>query len=161
MSGSDAIKKYQTNMKSAQGTVILSLILNLIYIIRAVISKNLSFWFSTYVTEYMLKSSGFFPGYEGSFPKAAAIMIILIEVLLLLLPAAFSERNGKLLYICLGVYLFDTIFMAFGKALNVFGDFNEGSFIDIIFHFFVLLFIIGGILSHRKLCQIMVKTKNE
>lgn len=161
MNGSDAIKKYQTNMKSAQGTVILAVILNLIYIVKAIISKNLSFWFSTYVTQYLLKSSDFFGGYEGNFPKATSILIILFEVLLLIFTAAFSERNGKLLYICLGVYVFDTVFMAVGNILNIFGDFNEGSFIDIIFHIFVLLFIIGGIHSYRKLCQIMVGVKNE
>ena len=161
MNGSDAIKKYQTNMKSAQGTVILAVILNLIYIVKAIISKNLSFWFGTYVTQYMLKSSGFFAGYEDGFPKIAAILIILAEALLLLFPAALSERNGKFLYICFGVYVFDTIFMVFGNVLNIFGDFNEGSFIDIIFHVFVLIFIIGGIYSYRKLCQIMVTVKNE
>ncbi len=151
MTGSDALKKLQTNIKSAQGIVILTVILNLIYIAKSFISNSLHFWFSTYLTEFMMKSSSFVPDYQGSFPKAGAIALIVLEVLALLVPTLLSNKNGKLLFVSFGVYVFDSIFMIVGSILNPFGDFAEDSIIGFVLHLFVLVFLIAGIVSYKKI----------
>lgn len=156
MNGSDAIKKYQTHIKSAQGVVVLAVILNLIYILRAFIAKNLSFWFSTYLTEFMMKSSGFSPEIEGGISKGISIVIILLQLVLFLISAILSQNNGKLLYLSLAVYLADTAFMAVGYITDIFGDFCEADLINVIYHFFVIVFILGGIYGYSKLKKLMV-----
>ena len=45
------LKRIQTDIKSAQGAMAMSLILTLIYIIKAIFSKNLNFYFSFFTNK--------------------------------------------------------------------------------------------------------------
>lgn len=151
MNKTEAPKYYSTYIKSAQGTVGLALILNLVYIIRAVFAKNLDFWFSFYITEFAVKASEFAPSYQGSVSKLLSAVIIVVSAVVLIAPVALAMKKPEMLYPCLVLYALDTAFMAWGFVTNHFGDFSQASFIDVIFHVFVLFFIVLGIISGEKL----------
>ena len=67
---SNAEKKLQTNIKSAQGTFAMAQVMAVIYVVKALISKNFNFWFCNYITELIFKSARFTAEYEGSFSQA-------------------------------------------------------------------------------------------
>ncbi|MGN0468512.1 MAG: hypothetical protein ACI4GY_07305 [Acutalibacteraceae bacterium] len=157
MNSSDAEKRYLTYIKSAQGTIGMMLVLNLIYILKALISKNLNFWFSLYLTEFMIKSSSFVDGYNGNVPKAVSVVVIVLSIALLAVLTGLSQKNPKLLYACLVFYGLDTVFLLVGDFMNIFGDFCENSLIDIIIHAFVVAFIINGIYGVKKLEKLKSK----
>lgn len=145
MNNSEIEKKYRTYIKSAQGAMGMALVLTLIYIIKAVISGNLNFWFCTYVVEFLIKSTSFFQPYNGTFSQPLAIVLIVLYILLLAVTVVLSQKNGKWLYACLALYGADTLFMLWGNFSNHFAAFTQGQWIDIIFHGFILVFIIVGI----------------
>ncbi|MGN1419704.1 MAG: hypothetical protein ACI4W6_10275 [Acutalibacteraceae bacterium] len=157
MNSSDAEKRYKTYIKSAQGTIGMILVMNLIYILKALISKNLNFWFSLYLTEFMIKSSNFVDGYNGSVPKIVSVIVIVLSIAVLAVLTGLSQKNPKLLYACLVFYALDTVFLLVGNIMNIFGDFCESSFIDIIIHAFVVAFIINGIYGVQKLEKLKSK----
>lgn len=157
MNSSDAEKRYKTYIKSAQGTIGMILVLDLIYILKALISKNLNFWFSFYSTQYMIKASSFVDGYNGNIPKAVSVVVIILTIAVFAVLTGLSQKNPKLLYACLVLYALDTVFLLVGDAINIFGDFCESCFIDIIIHAFVVAFIINGIYGAHKLEKLKSK----
>lgn len=151
MKNSEKEKYYKSYIKSAQSTVALAALLNLVYVIRAVFAKNLDFWFSLYSTQFAIKASQFVPSLAGNISKIACAAIILAGTLVLIIPDSISLKKPQWLWGCFAVYALDTVLMAWGFATNHFDDFSQGSVIDIIFHVFILLFILVGIISNNKL----------
>ena len=141
------LKRIQTDIKSAQGAMAMSLILTLIYIIKAIISKNLNFYFSFYTVEFLLKYSGFFPEFRGALPKAAAAAAIVVFMGILIVFTALSPKKTGFLYGCLALYGFDTVFMLGGKLSGFFSPLAQEDFIDIIVHAFILTFLIIGVVA--------------
>ena len=139
------LKRIQTDIKSAQGAMAMSLILTLIYIIKAIFSKNLNFYFSFYTVEFLLKDSGFFPEFKGALPKAAVVVGILAFMGLAIAFTALSPKKPGFLYGCLALYGFDTVFMLSGKLSGFFSPLAQEDFIDIIVHAFILTFLIIGV----------------
>lgn len=143
-------KYYATYIKSAQGSLGLVLILNIIYTIRFFIKKEFDFFFSLYTAEFMLKCGGFAEGYEKVFPAAASIAgVIFVTLVFIMLTAFCTKKTGCIKY-GFGIYLIDTAFLIYGAATNPFGDVNENVFVDIIFHFITLLLLVVGIYAERK-----------
>lgn len=139
------LKRIQTDIKSAQGAMAISLVLTLIYIIKAIFSKNLNFYFSFYTVEFLLKDSGFFPEFKGALPKAAVVVGILAFMGLAITFTALSQKKPSFLYGCLVLYGFDTVFMLIGKLSGFFSPLVQEDFIDIIVHAFILTFLIIGV----------------
>lgn len=151
MNSSEIEKKYRTYIKSAQGAMAMALVLSLIYIVRAVISGNLNFWFCTYVVEFLVKSAGFFAPYEASLSQPISIVLMAMFIAVLAAAVVLSQKNGKWLYACLVLYGADTVFLLWGDFSNHFAPFAQDQWIDIITHAFILLFIIVGIIGCKGL----------
>ena len=145
------IKRCQTDIKSAQGAIAMSLILTLIYIIKAFVSGNLHFYFSLYTVEFFLKYSAFFPEFRGEFPKAAAVAVILVFFVLAIVLTVLSQKKPVFLFGCLALYGFDTVFMLIGKLSGFFSPVCQAEFIDVIVHAFILTFLIMGVIGYKKL----------
>ena len=141
------LKRIQTDIKSAQGAMAMSLILTLIYIIKAIFSKNLNFYFSFYTVEFLLKDSEFFPEFKGALPKAAVVVGILAFMGIAIAFTALSQKKPGFLYGCLALYGFDTVFMLGGKLSGFFSPLAQEDFIDIIVHAFILTFLIIGVVA--------------
>lgn len=151
------LKRFQTDIKSAQGAMAMSLVLTIIYIVRALITKNLNFYFSLYTVEFLIKSSDFAPGFRGSLPGAAAAAGIVAFIAVSVVFTVLSQKNPVFLYSCLAVYGFDSLFMLAGKFSGYFSPVVAEDYIDIIVHAFILVFLIIGTVSYQK----MKKTESE
>lgn len=160
-------KKYNTYVKSGIGAMIIALVMTLVYIIRVFLTGGAEFWFSTYITQYMLKSSSFFPQYGGDFPKSAAITVIAVCFFAYLIFSILSQKKPVFLYPILVLYFADTVMNIVCLCLNVFGDYSQNSLIDVIFHLFVFAFISVAVYGSKKLKKLGLentvaeKTKKE
>lgn len=145
------LKRIQTDIKSAQGAMAMSLALTLIYIVRALIARNLDFYFSLYTVEFLIKASEFAPGFKGSLPGAAAIAVMVAFIAAAAVFTVLAQKKPVFLYGCLAVYGFDTIFMLIGKLSGYFSPFEQTELIDVIVHGFILVFLIIGVIAQEKL----------
>lgn len=143
-------KRYQTNLKSANGIFAMTAILNLIYILKFALSENFDFWFGYYATEYVLKSSKFTSIYGGTVSKTLAAVLVGLIIVASLVLIILLSKSVKNLWICLAVYLADFIFMIVGFMKDIFSDFTQSSLIDLIFHIIVIIFITVAIVSHER-----------
>lgn len=144
------LKRIQTDIKSAQGAMAMSLALTLIYIVRALIARNLDFYFSLYTVEFLIKASEFAPGFKGSLPGAAAIAVMVAFIAAAAVFTVLAQKKPVFLYGCLAVYGFDTIFMLIGKFSGYFSPFEQTELIDVIVHGFILVFLIIGVIAQEK-----------
>ncbi len=145
------IKRHQTDIKTAQGAMAISLVLTLIYILKAIASGNTNFYFSLYTVEFFMKYSAFFPEFRGTFPKAAAAAVIAAFMILAIVFTVLSQKKPVVLFGCLALYSFDTVFMLIGKLSGFFSPLAQDDFIDIIVHAFILTFLIIGVIGFKKL----------
>lgn len=150
----DRIKKLQTNIKSAQSIFALSGILTLIYMVRYFITGNFNFYFSAYITEFALKVAD--ESFTSTITLSSGISyaIIGIFVLLFIGCCVIATKPQKGLWVCLIFYALDFAALITGTALSVFGPFREEVIIDIIIHVFVILFLIVGVRSAKKLPEL-------
>ncbi len=151
LSKQDKIKKMQTNIKSAQSTFALAGILALIYVVRYFVTGNFNFYFSSYITEFALKAADENIVSAVSLSSAASYAILAVYALLFLVCCILSIKSNIGLIACLIFYLIDFIALIAGTALSVFGPLTEETFIDIIVHVFVVLFLSVGVYSAKKL----------
>lgn len=154
MKANDKTKYYETYIKSAQSSLAIVLILNIIYIVRFIIKKEFSFFFSLYTAEYMLKCGGFAEGYEKVFPAAASIAGVAAVTAIFVMLTAFAAKKPEFIKYGFGVYLVDFALLIYAALSNPFGDLNENIFIDIIFHFITLLLLGIGIFAEKKMKSI-------
>ena len=155
----DKIKKMQTNIKSAQSIFALSGILAIIYIVRYFTTGNFNFYFSSYITEFALKAADENVFTTVSLSATAAYCILAVYAVIFLLCCVLCLKSKLGLWACLTLHLTDYAALLVGTALSVFGSFREEIFIDIIVHFFVLLFIVVGIYSTYKLPKLLKETE--
>lgn len=144
-------KRYKTDIKSAQGVVAMTTMLTVIYIIRRLFTGRFDFYFCTAVTEFLLKAAQFSPEYRGALPNAAAIAGIVVYIGLFIAAVILSQKKVKLLWFSLALYTFDTVFLLAVDLSGYFGSFAPEYLIDIIFHLFILVFLVVGIHSDKKL----------
>ena len=147
----DKIKKMQTNIKSAQSTFALFGILGLIYVVRYFVTGNFNFYFSSYITEFALKAADENIASAVTLSSGASYALLAVYAVLFLLCCVLCLKSKLGLWACLTLHLTDYAALLVGTALSVFGSFREEILIDIIVHFFVLLFIVVGIYSTYKL----------
>lgn len=150
----DKIKKLQTNIKSAQSIFALSGILTLIYMVRYFITGNFNFYFSAYITEFALKAADENFASTITLSPGISYAIIGIFVLLFIGCCVIATKPQKGLWFCLIFYVLDFATLITGTALSVFGPFREEVIIDIIIHVFVILFLIVGVRSAKKLPEV-------
>lgn len=155
----DKIKKMQTNIKSAQSIFVLSGILALIYVVRYFVTGNFNFYFSSYITEFALKAADENIASAVTLSNGASYALLAVYAVLFLLCCVLCLKSKIGLWACLTLHLTDYAALLAGTALSVFGSFREEIFIDIIVHFFVLLFIVVGIYSTYKLPKLLKKTE--
>lgn len=150
-------KKYNTYIKSGIGAMIIALVTTLVYLIRLYFTGNTQFWFSTYITQFMLKSSNFLPQYDGSISKPAASAVIIVCFFAFLILTILSQKKLELLYLVFTLYLADTVMNVVCLCLNVFGDYSQNSLIDVIFHLFILVFLAVAIYGAAQLKRLGLK----
>ena len=144
-------KYYLTYIKSAQSTVALSLLLNLIFIIRTFFAKNTDFLFSLYSTEFALESSGFLTDNNGTMSELSAIIIILAGMIPLTSALILAAKNAKHLSVCHIFYVLDFAFLVYGLICNPLSEVTDASYINLIFHLLNTLLICVGIYGERKI----------
>ena len=155
----DKIKKMQTNIKSAQSIFVLSGIHALIYVVRYFVTGNFNFYFSSYITEFALKAADENIASAVTLSNGASYALLAVYAVLFLLCCVLCLKSKIGLWACLTLHLTDYAALLAGTALSVFGSFREEIFIDIIVHFFVLLFIVVGIYSTYKLPKLLKETE--
>ena len=155
----DKIKKMQTNIKSAQSIFVLSGILALIYVVRYFVTGNFNFYFSSYITEFALKAADENIASAVTLSNGASYALLAVYAVLFLLCCVLCLKSKIGLWACLTLHLTDYAALLMGTSLSVFGSFREEIFIDIIVHFFVLLFIVVGIYSTYKLPKLLKETE--
>ena len=155
----DKIKKMQTNIKSAQSIFVLSGILALVYVVRYFVTGNFNFYFSSYITEFALKAADENIASAVTLSNGASYALLAVYAVLFLLCCVLCLKSKIGLWACLTLHLTDYAALIAGTALSVFGSFREEIFIDIIVHFFVLLFIVVGIYSTYKLPKLLKETE--
>ncbi len=142
----EIIKKHQTNIKSAVTALFLAGVLGIIFAVRYAVKGDFDFYFSFGFTEALLRLFD-----EGTLSVAPTALLAAFFFICYILFGALATKNQKWLYACLGLYLFD--FVALGVMMLVIlprplpGD----TYIDVILHGFITVFICVGIYSHRKL----------
>lgn len=145
----DKIKKLQTNIKSAQSTFALAGILALIYVVRYFVTGNFNFYFSSYITEFALKAAQ-----NNMLPTTASYAVLTVYAAFFVVCCIFSLKTKHGLLICLIFYALDFIALIAGTVVSPFGPVGEEVFIDIIVHVFVILFLVMGVYSAKKLPEI-------
>ncbi|MDO4380125.1 MAG: hypothetical protein Q4D20_04540 [Clostridia bacterium] len=144
-------KRYRTDIKSAQGVAAMALVLSLVYIVRWLITKEFDFYFCTSVTEFLLKAASFSENFRGSIPAAAAIAGAAVYIGLYILGVILGQKDPKKLWFTLILYLADTVFLLAIDFSGYFAPFAKENVIDIVFHAFLLVFLIVGVSSVKKL----------
>ena len=150
----DKIKKLQTNIKSAQSIFALSGILAVVYIVRYFTTGNFNFYFSSYITEFALKSANESIATAITLSSTMAYAVLAVYAVLFLLCCALCLKSKIGLWACLLLHVVDYASLIAGTALSVLGPFREEIIIDIVVHFFILLFIVVGIYSQNKLPKV-------
>lgn len=145
----DIIKKHETNLKSAVGGFALAGVLGLIYIIRYFITGNFEFYFSLSVPEIMLKLS-----HNGEIGKAVAYTVAAIFVAAYIVLAILNAKDRKWLKASLILYAADFICLLTYIFVLMSKPFDSAVYIEIIVHFFVILFLLVGVYSDKKLKEL-------
>lgn len=140
----DIMKKHETNIKSATTVILLSGVLGLIYVVRYFFKGNFDFYFSLSFTDIILKI-----GHDkGNVIVPSVISVVYILAYLAL--AIFAGKKPKLLTTALVIYVFDFLCLILSMAFVFPQDVDSASFIDVIMHLFILVFLIVGIVSATK-----------
>ena len=150
MENKDKSKKYHEWIKGGFGTMGMLTVMNTVYVVYALVKKDLTLWLEFSVTEFMLKNTSFFKGYTGSVPLWAALVVVLIWSLALLLLSLKSIKKPMMLIPCTVLYLFDTALLAYIMVTDHFNDFNEASWINAVVHAIMLLLLASGIFAAIK-----------
>ena len=150
MKREELIKKYDAWIKGGFGTMAMLTVMNGIYVIRALIKKDLSLWLEFSMTEFAFKSTSYFNGYSGPFPLWAALIVVVGWSAALLFLAIKSIKRPMLLIPCTVLYAIDTALLAFIMATDRFGDYGEASWINVIVHVIMLTLFASGIYAAVK-----------
>ena len=140
------IIRCKTNIKAATSLYTLAGALFAVYTVRYFITGNFNFYFKFAFADLFLKL-----GDKGEIPLALGIALALVSLLIYILPGAFLMKKHSLFPIAVLIYIADTAcllfcdFVLWGKP--------EGSdfIIDIAAHLWVLLYLVVGLRSARKL----------
>lgn len=141
----DILKKYETNLKSAVSGFALAGILGLIYIIRYFIKEDFDFYFSLSVPEIMLKLS-----HAGEIGKAVAYAVVAVFVAAYILLAILNVKDQKWLRASLVFYGADFVCLLGYIFLLMHKPVDSAVYIEVVVHFFVILFLSVGVYSNKK-----------
>lgn len=142
-------KKLQTNIKSASSIFALAGILGIIYLVRYFIKGVFDFYFSLSFTEIMLKLSS-----QNMLPKAVAFALIAVFLIAFSICAVNAVKSKKWLLTCIGVYAFDFLCLFADMFVLAFTPISADRFVDVIFHFMVIVFLVVGLVSMKKMEKI-------
>ena len=157
------IKKHQTNIESGVGAFWMTMIMTLVYLIKALLGKNFHFYFCNFVPEVLLKSAAFTTGYEGDFSESflaswrGALPVVWFCVLFALYAGAciavalLAGKHPPLIWALFAIHVCDTVLLLLGRWQGIPLGMEETVWIDVIFHVLVLLFLFVGGLSGVKL----------
>lgn len=145
----DIIKKHETNVKSAFTGLSLAGVLGIIYVVRYFITDNFNFHFSLSLPEMMLKL-----GHGGTVSPPVSYGVTAAFFAVYLLVTVLCLKDAKFLKAGLALYTFDFLCLLFFMfvVLRQFPDsFSRDLYIEVILHFFNILFLSVGVYSHGKL----------
>lgn len=157
LSRDDLIKRYRTDIKSAQGVIAMATVLSLIFIIEGAFSRSFDFLFSTALTQFFLKAAEFSPDFNGSLPTFVSIAGTAVCFLLFIVALILARKDVKKLWFGLALYSFDTAFLIGVDISGYFGAFKKEDIIDLVFHAFIMVFLVVGIAAVRKLEKMGIK----
>ena len=147
----DIIKKHITNLKSAAGGFPLAGVLGIIYVIRYFVTGNFDFHFSLSIPEMMLKLS-----HWGDISKPVAYAVTAVFFVIFLTLTALNTKNPKWFKASLAFYLVDfAALLAFIFVIHP-KPVDPSIFIEVIIHFFIILFLVVAIRSDKQLREMGV-----
>ena len=151
-----AARRRATNLKSAQGTYFLALIMTVIYVVRAMIAENFRFYFCLFIPEVLFKSSAFTQTFDNDFsasflsscagriPAVPAWILLVACVGLFLTFGLLGQKKPLFLFGSLTLYALDSAALVAGRLLSLPEPMAEEGWIDLIFHAFVLFLLVVG-----------------
>ena len=157
------IKKHQTNIKSAVGAYGLTLIMTLVYVIKALLGKNFNFYFCNFVPEVLLKSAAFTANYDGAFsdlflsswrgtlPTVWFCVFFAVYAAVCVALLLVAGKHPPFIWALFAFHLCDTVGLLAGRLQGIPNGMAETVWIDVIFHVLVLLFLLVGGVSGVKL----------
>ncbi len=151
LSDEGLVKRYRTDIKSAQGVIAMATVLGIIYVIIGFITKSWDFYFGISAVKLLVIKGADAQSTERTaamwlcFAGAAVCIAFYIAAVLL------ARRNSKKLWFGLVLYSIDTVFLAVIDAVGYFGSFKKEDVIDLIFHAFIMVFLAVGVSSVKKL----------
>ena len=162
-----AVRRRQTNVKAAQGTFFLSLIMSAVYIARIYLRQSFNFFFCWFLPETLMRSAAFTQQYDDAFsapysewfkahlvgklPGTVLLVLSLAVLALALATALFVTKKPKFLWLELILYGIDSALLLCGRLFAVPSPMTENGWIDVIFHAIILLLLVIGTVSHKKL----------
>lgn len=147
-------KKLMSNIKSGNGSFVVFPVLTLMYVARGFLTGNLNYYFVSYLSEFLLKSSGYFEGYKDNISLTTALIIIVIYNAFFALCYIKGSNNVKWTYAGFAFCIFDFALQIVCLSTNYFEPFHVDFLVDVILHIFIILFVIIGIVSYQKLEKI-------
>ena len=152
------IKKHQTNIKSGVGAFGMTLIMTLVYLVKALLGHNFHFYFSNFLPEMLLKSASFTRGYAGEFSAAFTehwqgrldlvwfLVLFAVYAGVCIALVVLAGKHPPLIWAIFALHVIDTALLIAGRLCGIPNGYEETMFIDIVFHVLVLLFLlVGGI----------------
>lgn len=151
LSDEGLVKRYRTDIKSAQGVIAMAAVLGIIYVIVGFITKSWDFYFGISVVKLLVIKSLELQKPEQTaamwlcFAGAAVCIAFYIAAILL------ARKKPKRLWLGLVLYGIDTVLLVLLDAIGYFGSFKKEDVIDLIFHAFIMIFLVVGVSSVKKL----------
>lgn len=151
LSDEGLVKRYRTDIKSAQGVIAMAAVLGIIYVIIGFMTGNWDFYFGISAVKLLVIKGADAQELEQTatmwlcFAGAAVCIALYIAAILL------ARRNSKKLWFGLVLYSIDTVFLVVIDAIGYFGSFKKEDVIDLIFHAFIMVFLVVGVSSVKKL----------
>ena len=152
------IKKHQTNIKSAVGAFGMTLIMTLVYLVKALLWHNFHFYFCNFVPEVLLKSASFTSAWSGDFSAVFTqqwqgklslgwfLGLFAVYAAVCVALVVLAGKHPPLIWAIFVLHLCDTVCLLLGRWQGIPNTMEETMLIDLIFHVLVLLFLlVGGI----------------
>lgn len=146
------VKRYRTDIKSAQGVIAMATVLGIIYVLVGLISKNWGFYFGISAVKFCAVNAVRAQTEPEQtlkmwlFAALAAVCVVLYIVAVLL-----ARKNPKKLWFGLVLYGADSVFLAFIDAARCLEPFKKEDIIDLVFHAFIMVFLVVGVRSVKRL----------
>lgn len=135
----EKLKSHNTNIKAAHSLYLLSGVLCIVYTVRYFIKGNFNFYFTLAFSDMFLKL-----GHSGEIDKVLSLVLTAVFFLIYFGFGLAVAKKQSLFPALLAIFSLDTVCLLFCDFVLWQKPQNTDFIIDIICHFWVLLFLIVG-----------------